>query len=232
LRSFPSIAPFTPRRAYVLLGLCLAAALCLGSSGSLAAGCKTSASKHLGKHPGSRLAQELKREVSVNFEGVPLRDALAFLSQQTGVNIVVSPSVDAAGLFVTLSLDRVSLRSALIWIARLTRLGLALKDEVIYFAPPEELAKYKRVAVYPVRDLMLAIIDRPRRPNILGERREFGAGFAGGIGYAPSFNFAFSAMRQDVPLARRGKQMVNLLTTVTGRERWRDVFIMYLPDED
>jgi len=180
-----------------------------------------------------RIEKKLDQRISVSFEATPVRDAINFLRSATGINFVFAPDLETDDLLVTLDLKDVKVRSVLRWIAMQTKLEFILKDEVVLLGTEEQLPRTESVAVLDVRDQMLAVMDRPRRPNILGEAGRGGnggfgeMGFAGGQGYSTA-----PGMKQDAPLPARGRGLVGLLMHITGSDQWAGGYIVGMPPED
>lgn len=97
------------------------------------------------KTPNAAAADELPpalealiaQKVTVNFEGVPLRDAVAFLVDMTGTNIVVDHVVK--NVSVDLRLREVSLKIVLGMIAKLDQLAFTVVHDVVMLTTPERL---------------------------------------------------------------------------------------------
>lgn len=170
-----------------------------------------------------RIEQKLDQPMSVSFESTPIRDVVDFLRTQTGLNFVISPGVPA-DTTVTLSFTDMSLRNILRWIGETAQVEFAPRDEAILIAPAGSAPGGEEILVLDVRDLMPALIDRPRRPNVLGEAPTGvnasalamnGAGGAGGIA-----RDSRGRDLADVELQKRGKELVKLLVHTTGPDSW------------
>ncbi|MBI2901653.1 MAG: hypothetical protein HYY17_15830 [Planctomycetes bacterium] len=101
--------------------------------------------------------------VSVDFRETPIEDAMEFLRQHGGLNIVVSPRVHESrpDARVTLKLRHVSLKSALKIALGSLDLGATFRDGAIVVVPKEELRGAAVVRVYDVRDILLRLQDFP-----------------------------------------------------------------------
>ncbi|QDU62898.1 Type II secretion system protein D precursor [Planctomycetes bacterium Pan216] len=111
-----------------------------------------------------RIEQALKQPIDIDFQDTTLRDAVEFLQDSTGVNIVLDQNgLDILGLDpdvpVTLSLQGVSLKSALRLILKPMELTFLIQDEVLLITDAQETGSELVTRVYPVADLVIPIID-------------------------------------------------------------------------
>ena len=180
-----------------------------------------------------------EKRVDISFESTPILDVVNFLRTLVEMNIILHSEVPE-DTTITLDLKDVSLRAALDNICMLGEdLDYAIREEAIWIMPKEAAAMDMVTLVYDVRDLLLAVIDRPRRPQVLGETAgeggESGGDFGGG---GQTSNIARDSQGRDlmdVELQVRGQQLVKSLVHITGPEKWAaaPAYIMpHLPKGD
>ena len=174
----------------------------------------------------ARMEAKLNERMSVDFENTPIRDAVAFVRAQTDLNIIVSPDIPE-DTTITFSARDMTVRNILNWIGHFANAGYVPKNQALLFAPQETILAEQSIRLFDVRPHTLAIIDRPRRPNILGETPSSGTygsslGFGGGGGAQGGGIARDSRGRDlaDVDLQERGKQFTKFLIHMTGRDSW------------
>jgi hypothetical protein len=94
---------------------------------------------------GEALETQLDLTASVEWEGRPLRQALASLSEAQGVCCFLDRRVDPDQK-VDLALERMPLRELLAEVARDRGLGLSFFDSVVYFGPVETTRRLRTVS--------------------------------------------------------------------------------------
>jgi hypothetical protein len=103
--------------------------------------------------------------VTVDFKQKPLPEVLRFFSDFTGVNLVVSPRLfderDEVELEVTLSLRKVSVKTALGIILDLKQLGLVYRYGVLMVTTPQDARGKPVLRIYSIADLTVPIRDFP-----------------------------------------------------------------------
>lgn len=167
-----------------------------------------------------------EKRVDISFESTPIADVVSFLRTLVEMNVALDKAVPE-DTTITLELKDVSLESALKNICMLgENLTYTIKNDAIWITTKEATAGDMIILVYDVRDLLLAVIDRPRKPNILGENPTMAGGggldFGGGGGAGTGGLARDSKGRDlmDIELQVRGKELVKLLVQVTGPESW------------
>jgi hypothetical protein len=80
----------------------------------------------------------LAKNVNVTFNYKPLSDVRDSLQILLGVNVILSPNVDATTP-VALSVSRMTAENVLSWIAKKGNIDYAIVDEAVYFAPSDEI---------------------------------------------------------------------------------------------
>jgi hypothetical protein len=108
--------------------------------------------------------------VSVDFGGISLKEAAAFLATLSKVNIAVDPRAKAGDKSaleaeVTFKAQNIKLRSAITWLARLSGLSWTVRDQVLFITDAEHMEEFKVTAVYDVRDIVEPIYDYPSVPD-------------------------------------------------------------------
>ncbi|NOZ19523.1 MAG: hypothetical protein GXP25_00380 [Planctomycetes bacterium] len=184
-----------------------------------------------------------EQRVDISFESTPILDVVNFLRTLVDKNIALDSQVPE-DTTITLELRNVSLRAALDNICMLGEgLAYTIRNEAIWITTKEAMAGDMVVLVYDVRDLLLAVIDRPRRPNILGEGPssggegggglDFGGGGGGGSGGILRDSRGRDMM--DIELQTRGKELVKLIIKITGVDSWQAMpayIVPHLPKGD
>jgi len=132
--------------------------------------------------PGSwrqQYAAAMSRKVDLDFSNTPAMDAIDFLRDVSGVNILVSPEARevATETQISLKVNRMDLKTALEWVLKLARLHATIKGQAIYITDkPDQTYQLRR---YNVRDLLTSIRDKePTEMNISAG----GGGGGGGLG--------------------------------------------------
>ncbi|NOZ22434.1 MAG: hypothetical protein GXP25_15240 [Planctomycetes bacterium] len=173
----------------------------------------------------TRMEAKLNDRMSVDFDKTPIRDAVAFVRAQTGLNIIVSPDIPEDAT-ITFSARDMTVRNILNWIGHFADAGYVAKNQALLIAPKEVILAEQSVETFNVRPYMLAIIDRPRRPNVLGEAPSggtygdaLGLGGGGGTGGGIARDSRGRDLA-DVDLQERGKQFTKFLIHMTGRDSW------------
>lgn len=89
---------------------------------------------------GQEIPDDLRKQVSADFKGTPLIDVVAFLSNLTGIHILVDPrSCEGDGPVVTLRVEEVSVRGILDRVCARARLIYTVRGEVIFITTKKEL---------------------------------------------------------------------------------------------
>jgi type II secretory pathway component GspD/PulD (secretin) len=123
------------------------------------------------------LRERLSTKVSFNFDAMSAADALNALARMGAINLVIDPTVTAAGdKTVTLKANNMGLDNALSWLCRLIDTHWLLSKGAVYIGGMEDGAPI--LAVYDVSDLLFVPKDFPGRTMSFN----IGAGGAGGAG--------------------------------------------------
>lgn len=114
-----------------------------------------------GREEATRRLQTLK--VSVDFDKVRLQEALDYLRDFTGVNVVVTPSAQAREGDATVSLKArdLSVKSVLKLMLQGRGLSASWRDGALVVLPTEELGSAVVMRIYDVRSHLLTIQDHP-----------------------------------------------------------------------
>ncbi len=117
--------------------------------------------------------QKLGRPVTVNFQGTPLKDAVAELRKKTDSSIFVHwESLEAYGVKeetpITMRFDRISADKALQVVldevgGAGVELGYTMDDGVVIVARDEDLATKVSIAAHDIRDLLTGEPNEPQR---------------------------------------------------------------------
>lgn len=98
----------------------------------------------------AKLKAALGKKISFDFVNTPLRDAVAFMQQVLGVNIIVDPQVDP-GAQVTVRVKDMSGGTALQWLARVGGADMRVENGAVYLAPQPKHKVVRRPYAYPGR---------------------------------------------------------------------------------
>jgi hypothetical protein len=105
------------------------------------------------------------RQVNVDFKQEPLADVLKFLSDVSGVSIIVAPVLTAEAddhdLDVTLTLTKVSIKSCLDVILDLKNLKLVYRHSLLMVTTPKDARGKPKLQIYSIGDLTARIRDFP-----------------------------------------------------------------------
>jgi len=90
------------------------------------------------RHPlarARRIETKLKAPIDCDFEETPFPEALDYLRNTLGINIVYDPAADAEDKLVTLRLTDAPAQDLLGWIVRLAGLSYSVVGNVVYVGP-------------------------------------------------------------------------------------------------
>lgn len=105
------------------------------------------------------IEKKMTEDVTLNFDNQPISEAVSFLENYTGLNIEIDPKALAEEGFtpdtkVSLSLNKVKLRTALGHLLRPLNLTYIIDDEVVLITSPQSGAAKVYSKVYYVGDLV------------------------------------------------------------------------------
>lgn len=105
------------------------------------------------------LKQKLQKIIpSINFNGTPLNDAVAFLHELTDANIILDATLAGdTSKTVSLNLSNVTLEDALKWVCKLSELKYALKGNAIYIGTQQSILEDMVLKRYDVSDILAPI---------------------------------------------------------------------------
>lgn len=151
--------------------------------------------------------------ISVNFEGIPLSDALSFVREFSGINIVVGAEVGESlsdeQLRITLKVKDLLLKSVLKLMLSPRDLTATYKQGVLLIVPKGSVDKAVTLQLYDVRDLLIQLQDFP------GPTVELVSPSAGG---GPLAGATFSL---DEPKATITEDfLVEMIQSNTGDRTW------------
>lgn len=108
----------------------------------------------------ARLASQ---KIEVDFDGIPLEDALGVIRSATGYNIILDPksSAEHSDKTVSLKLSNISIKSVLKIMLVDNELTLVYRQGVLVVVPKSEVDKKVVTKVYDVRDLLYTIKNFP-----------------------------------------------------------------------
>lgn len=135
------------------------------------------------------IERKLTAPISLNFQDVSLGDCIRDLQAQSNLNIVpdnvaladASISLDQK---LTLSVENISLKSALNILLAKVRLTYVIKDEVLMITTSERASGKLKQVTYPVADLVVPV-DNHQTPTINSLQDAIGRHIAGQSGVIP-----------------------------------------------
>ena len=154
-------------------------------------------------------------QVSVDCKEKPLAEILKFFSTFTGVNLMISPvlleDTDDQELEITLSLNKVSVRTALNIILELKGLALVYRHGLLMVTTPKDARGKPVLRLYSIGDLTMKIRDFPA-PDLL--LRPAGAEDFGNIGGGDEEGREHAFADPEA--------ILDLVTENTGSGTWED----------
>ncbi|HEY0983203.1 hypothetical protein [Schlesneria sp.] len=126
-----------------------------------------------------RIQEALKESTEVSFTDQPLKDALDYLEELHGIEIIIDDAALADAAIstdqpVNLNITGITLRSALRLMLERLQLTYIIEDEVMQITTQEKAEEKTSTRVYPVADLAVPIT-APRGGGMMG-------GMGGGMG--------------------------------------------------
>lgn len=156
-----------------------------------------------------------ERQVNIDFDDLPLQEAVKFFTDATGVNLVVTPALyearDKDDLRLTLSLKRVSVSTALTIIMELKDLASVYRHGVIMITTPKDARGKPVLRLYSISDLTFRIRDFPAPDLML---RPSGAEDFGAIGGTEEEGKEFAFADPEF--------IMDLVSENTGNGTWED----------
>jgi hypothetical protein len=193
------------------------------------------------------LADVLTRKMDVNFDGIPVYDAVAYIRERTGVNMAIAPEVRTAQTSVYLTVRDVPLYTILNEMLEPANLSYGARPgETLYIGPRGASRPVMRV--YPVTDLLLSTEDRNGGigNNTGGSGTQGGIGTNRGGGTGNTFSspqFGQSSSGSQVsnarggtastlfsPLSSRAENLILLIKSGCGGGSWADPYSSGLID--
>jgi len=147
-----------------------------------------------------KLREQLKQRVSFSFDDQSLPDVMKFLSDTTGVGIVMDPQAVIGNNSLTLELDGVRFESALHQICRLADVKWSMADTMIYISDTAVLDE-PEITTYDVSDLLT--------PNNFNTLKDLNVS----VTYDERFH---ENAAQDI----RGRELVDFITRAVAPGTW------------
>jgi hypothetical protein len=114
--------------------------------------------------------------ISVSFDETPLRDAAAWISNVTGMNVILGPALvregDADLIKVSLRLQKVSVRQVLELVTESHRLGIGFQNGVLTLTTIKDARGKPTLRLYLVSDITFPLRDFPGPDMILHSQSE------------------------------------------------------------
>ena len=117
------------------------------------------------------IRKKLEKTVTFRFVEKPLRDAVAFIREETGANLVFEAKLEKEGLLdspITLRITEMKAEAALTWILRFVDLQYEMKSEAALICKPHSNCGSHIMQNYYVRDLLSFIPEKDFRPILEG----------------------------------------------------------------
>jgi hypothetical protein len=177
----------------------------------------------------------LMRRITVNLNETRLEDAFRFVQESTGANLEIMWADDRSlsgfnkDAPITLELaNGTALDLIEKIIDKLPREDLGVggatwqmaSGGVMQIGPKERLNRFKRVEIYPVRDLLIELPQYNNAPQIdLESILQQGGGEGGGQGQSP-FEDPDDEDAERRTLEERGNELIDILTQLVETEQW------------
>jgi len=180
-----------------------------------------------------KIREALKKPVTLDFSETPIEDVIVFLTDFTGVNIVLDKNaLSDENVPITLKVSDVPLKNALDFILKQANLDWTIKNDVLFISNEEGLSGEPIRRVYDIRDLLLIIEDKPGGETQLGGG---GGGTTGGTTGGATGGMSLggtsggsgtSDTEDELDLDERGAGIVDLITRTVAPQTWSDAFII------
>ncbi len=109
-----------------------------------------------------RAQRHLEQRIAVDFQETPLPEAIAYLVQVSGLNVVLAPALRANPPTVTLKAQAMTVGSVLRWTRELAKVHTSWQGGALYVSDQPEPAA-RQTVVHPVADLLFVPPDFPGR---------------------------------------------------------------------
>ena len=161
----------------------------------------------------AKYAETLRRKVDLDFADTPASDALEFLRDWSGLNILLSPEATevAREHNITLRVNSMEFKMALQWILKLSRLHMTVKDHALYITD-RPCPEYD-LRGYDVRDLLVSIRDQE-------VRTAGGGGSGGGLS-----GLGGEGDEDEYDMPQRASDLMRLIVTIIEPTSWGYAFI-------
>ena len=170
-----------------------------------------------------RFHSAMSRKISLDFDQTPVLDAIDFLRDMSGINIIVSPEATeaAAEAAITLKVADMDIKTALAWVLRLGRLHSSIRAGAIYVTDRPDPTLELRT--YDVRDLMFSLRDN--------ESQEFAMSGAGGGGAGGGAGGGLSGLgggddEEEYDMPQRAADLIKLIINICEPTSWGYAFVV------
>jgi len=173
-----------------------------------------------------RFQSTMSRKISLDFDKTPVLDAIDFLRDMSGVNIIVSPEAAEAAAEATISLKvaDMDIKTALEWVLRLGRLHSSIRAGAIYVTDRPDPTLELRT--YDVRDLMFSLRDYASQEFTMS-----GAGAGGGAGGGLSGLGGGGDDEEEYDMPQRAGDLIKLIINICEPTSWGYAFVVGAGEE-
>jgi hypothetical protein len=188
----------------------------------------------------AKLAAALNSRMNLDFEDVPLRDVVAYLTEQTGITFHISlKKLEEASVSVDTPVRshfrNVRLSTFLDLMLKDYELAYVEKDDLIVITTPEDAESNLLIRVYDCRDLLAMQAPPGADKFVPGATRGGPRGMGGGMfsvqdappaGAGRMPGAAPAASQPNEPLTEhdlRADQLMNIITTNVDNQTWDEV---------
>jgi hypothetical protein len=163
----------------------------------------------------TKVKRALAKTMSIDAIDMPLGDVAAYFRHVTGVNFVLDKGLEDKRL--TLKLERVTVGSALAWVAKQTGAAFSVRRGVVHIAPPSKIREDMALKIYNVSDLL-----HEKRLLTKGKNmhRAFNAGRKAVIADDGVGGIAPFEQIDSKSTAELAEDLMGFIRVATGRENW------------
>jgi len=184
-------------------------------------------SRELGNSPGvtgsvvsdweNELKEKLNKRISFSFNNASFDEITSYLQNSTGVSIVVDPRAPVGKTPIALTLDDVTLASALDLVCGFAGVKWSMADTMVYVSAGE-VQERPELAIYPVTDLITPVRDfaAAGRPSPVGNVADNNSRYK-------DFNVVVQYAKVDTSIEaqkRNGEELARFITATIAPGTW------------